>query len=86
MKSRSGEFLYLSTDFEPPNKQGTQPLTEFLLSFVESLGGGEVGIQAHAECRLSIVRICRKNKKSLDFSMDLLEHSGFEPLTSTMRM
>ena len=47
MKSRRGEFLYLSTDFEPPNKQGTQPLTEFLLSFVESLGGGEGGIRTH---------------------------------------
>ena len=32
--------------------------------------GGEVGIQAYAECRLSIVRICQKNKKSPDFSRD----------------
>ena len=36
-KSKSAKSLDISTDFETPNKQGTQPLTESLLSFVESL-------------------------------------------------
>ena len=38
MKSRSGKSLDISTDLEALYKKRTQPLTEFILSFVESLG------------------------------------------------
>ena len=37
-KREKGEFLDISTDSETPNKQETQPLTDIILSFVESLG------------------------------------------------
>ena len=37
-KPKSPESLDISTIFEASNKQGTQQPTEFILSFVESLG------------------------------------------------